>query len=157
MPRGSLPQHGHSPRVGPSPEYSSWQHMKTRCLSKNFKQHHDYGGRGITVYEPWITSFPSFLEYIGPKPEPKKLYSLDRKDNNRGYEPGNVRWATKEQQTANKRRQKPETREGYIAVPCRVCGKEFMKHPARKYYYCSKGCNSRFNGKRYIRKKENKP
>ena len=75
--------------------------MRSRCYNQKNKHYKDYGGRGITVYEPWRTSFQDFLEHIGPKPGPG--YSVDRMDNSRNYEPGNVRWATASEQTSNRR------------------------------------------------------
>lgn len=75
--------------------------MRKRCLDPSNRQYPDYGGRGITVCDEWKNSFENFLAYMGEKPE--KSYSLDRIDNNRGYEPGNVRWASKETQSRNRR------------------------------------------------------
>jgi hypothetical protein len=44
-------------------------------------------------------SFDEFFELLGPKPEG---CSLDRIDPLGHYEPGNVRWATHAEQTANR-------------------------------------------------------
>jgi hypothetical protein len=51
--------------------------------------------------DEWIESFDLFLAHIGPKPDPRM--SLDRIDNSKGYEPGNVRWATWPEQLKNRR------------------------------------------------------
>lgn len=76
--------------------------MRYRCFCPNNPAYKDYGGRGITVCKEWVDSFAVFIEYVGRRPSPK--YSLDRYPNNNGnYEPGNVRWATSEQQAANTR------------------------------------------------------
>ena len=88
-----------------SPLYTLWRNIKTRCL--NPLNHHFpfYGGRGITCYEPWAASFERFatdlLAAIGQKPSPQ--HSLDRIDNTRGYEPGNLQWATMRDQSRNRR------------------------------------------------------
>jgi hypothetical protein len=75
--------------------------MKTRCFNPRQKRWADWGGRGITVCERWLQSFPAFLEDVGLKPSP--LHSLDRLDNNGNYEPSNVRWATMSEQRNNQR------------------------------------------------------
>lgn len=75
--------------------------MKSRCTNPNNSEWRDYGGRGITVYKEWLHSFEAFYGYVGPKLGPQ--YSLGRKDNDRGYLPGNVRWENAEQQNNNRR------------------------------------------------------
>lgn len=76
-------------------------HAKTaRKSPPEIKGYENYGGRGITVCAEWL-DFPTFFAAVGPKPG--KKYSIERIDNNRGYEHGNVRWATMKEQARNKR------------------------------------------------------
>lgn len=84
-----------------TPEYKCWQQIKARCLNPNHRAYADYGGRGITVHETWVNDFVAFLDHVGPRPS--RRHSLDRIDNNRGYEPGNVRWASPKRQNNNRR------------------------------------------------------
>jgi hypothetical protein len=84
-----------------TPEYRVWSLMKDRCLNPRSSNYPYWGGRGIKIYEPWVHDFLVFYEYLGPKPS--RQHSLDRIDNNGHYEPGNVRWATRLQQTQNRR------------------------------------------------------
>lgn len=81
-------------------EFSAWRNMKARCLDPRHKSYPRYGGRGITVCERWVRSYPDFLADVGPRPATNM--TLDRIDNYRGYEPGNVRWATRSEQQRNK-------------------------------------------------------
>jgi hypothetical protein len=75
--------------------------MIQRCHNPNYPQWKDYGGRGIEVCNEWRNSFEAFFRYIGPRPSPN--HTIDRIENNRGYEPGNVRWATRKEQNRNSR------------------------------------------------------
>ena len=75
--------------------------MRYRCRSPGARNFKNYGGRGISVCARWDESFPDFFADMGPRPSPK--HSLDRIDNSKGYEPGNVVWATRRQQNFNKR------------------------------------------------------
>lgn len=84
-----------------SSEYRSWISIKDRCLNKNSKDYKRYGGSGIKICEEWANSFSMFFNHIGKKPSNK--HSVDRIDNYKGYEPGNVRWATTKEQSLNKK------------------------------------------------------
>lgn len=77
----------------------SWRNMLNRCLHPRPFEYEMYGARGITVCERWMT-FESFLEDMGECP-PK--LTLERIDNDRGYEPGNCKWASQAVQARNKR------------------------------------------------------
>jgi hypothetical protein len=101
--------HGHARRdanaVGRTPEYRAYMEAKLRCTNPNNHAWQDYGGRGIKFL---FTSFEQFFAELGKRPagvdsRGRALYSLDRKDNDGNYEPGNVRWATRDVQQNNRR------------------------------------------------------
>jgi len=80
-----------------TPEYTAYCNAQARCNNPKCDKYKYYGGRGIKFL---FTSFEQFFSEIGLRP---KGTTLDRINNNGNYEPGNVRWATKAQQNANKR------------------------------------------------------
>ncbi len=83
------------------PGYHVWCKMLARCLNPNTADYERYGERGIGVCDRWQTSFAAFLSDMGPRPS--LSHSIDRKDNDGNYEPGNCRWATRTEQNRNKR------------------------------------------------------
>ena len=97
--------HGHTKRANKgeprSAEYRAWRGMKSRCLDPNNQNAKDYSERGISVSQEWIDSFETFFKDMGPRPSSK--HSLDRKDNDKGYSKDNCRWATKAEQSRNRR------------------------------------------------------
>lgn len=94
--------HGATFRGKITREFRIWAAAKQRCFNPKNTNYHNYGGRGIIMYEGWHHDFKAFLDYIGPCPSSQ--HSLDRYPNNNGnYEPGNVRWVTHVQQHTNKR------------------------------------------------------
>lgn len=92
--------HGHA--AVDSPEYRAWRHANQRCHYARHPQFASYGGRGIRMCDEWRKDFTAFLRHVGPRPS--KDHSLDRIDNDKGYEPGNVRWATRSEQARNRRK-----------------------------------------------------
>lgn len=84
-----------------TPEFSIWGSIIDRCCNEKCKKYPLYGGRGITICAEWKESFFAFFRHIGPRPSNK--HSIDRIDNDKGYEPGNVRWATLDIQNNNRR------------------------------------------------------
>lgn len=83
-----------------TPEWTIWQGMWNRCTVEGNRSYKDYGGRGIVVCDRWAL-FSNFFNDVGSRPSNK--HSLDRIDNNKNYEPCNVRWATRAVQNRNTR------------------------------------------------------
>ena len=80
-------------------EYNSWNTMLQRCNNPNVKSYHNYGERGITVCKRWL-HFENFLKDMGIKP---KGLTIERIDNDKGYEPENCVWASWTKQRRNQR------------------------------------------------------
>lgn len=104
---------GKAKRIHPDlPEFKNWQAMVSRCVNEKNPRYEDYGGRGIAVCDRWLKSFDAFYEDMGPKPTPD--HTIDRKDNDAGYDPENCRWATRSEQQRNKRTTKLYEHDGRL-------------------------------------------
>ncbi len=84
-------------------EYNSWAGMKDRCLNKNCKDYHLYGGIGIKICDRWL-NFDGFYEDMGDRPT--REHSIDRMNTRGNYEKSNCRWATPREQARNRRTSK---------------------------------------------------
>lgn len=76
--------------------------MKYRCYNENHIAYKHYGGRGITVCNEWLHDFAVFRGWALSHGYSDDL-TIDRIDNDKGYGPDNCRWATWQEQSANKR------------------------------------------------------
>lgn len=79
--------------------YNSWHSMLQRCENPNYPEYKYWGGRGIRVCVHWH-DFQNFFADMGIRPNG---LTLDRKNNDGNYEPGNCRWATIQEQRVNSR------------------------------------------------------
>ncbi len=93
-------KHGQARAGNLSLTYRSWMYMIHRCYYLNPYRSNYYQKNNILVCDEWRNSFEAFFRDMGLRPSSK--HSIDRIKNNMGYEPGNVRWATPEEQRKNK-------------------------------------------------------
>ena len=85
-----------------TPEYRTWNNIRTRCTYSTHNSFKNYGARGIRVCKVWSDSFVRFFRDVGLRPSSE--HELDRIDNDKDYEPGNVRWVTHAENNLNTRR-----------------------------------------------------
>ena len=114
-----------------TPEWNSWKSMIDRCTRQTHPKYDLYGGRGISVCQEWRDSFELFFSHIGKKPS--RGHSIDRIDTNKGYEPGNVRWADDFQQNNNRRSNVTVEIDGNVLTAAQVARKFGITHRAAIY------------------------
>lgn len=107
-----------------TPFYQVWNTMIMRCHNSNVKSFESYGARGIKVCERWRT-FENFKTDMWPGYKPG--LTLDRLDNNKGYDPGNCEWATPRQQANNTRRNRLITYKGETLTMSEMARKHELK------------------------------
>lgn len=122
-------------RLTGSYNHELWMRMKARCYYTNKKYYKKYKENKIGVHEDWRTDFESFNKYLnevlGPRPE---NYTLDRIDNKKDYEPGNIRWASSSEQCQNRNCYNPT---GYQGVT--KDRKKFVAQITTNYRYTRLG------------------
>ncbi len=99
--------HGCCSRDGATKEYRAWESMISRCERTTGKSVKSYRSKGVTVCQRWRESFENFLADMGHSPTEE--HTVDRRDNDGNYEPGNCRWATRKEQMRNTSKNHPVT------------------------------------------------
>jgi hypothetical protein len=102
-------RHGESSYQGrrTTPEFNAHAGMMARCFNPDDAAYGNYGGRGIRVCERWakgedgLSGYECFLADMGRRPSAS--HSIDRRENSKGYSKSNCRWATKKEQSRNRR------------------------------------------------------
>lgn len=126
--------------------YKSWCKIKERCYNQNDISYKDYGANGITMSEEFRNNFISFYNEVGDPPDSSSDWSIDRIDNNLGYQSGNLRWASSAQQARNKQIRYDNT--------TGVTGDQWYNGKSSLYavatwYFNGKACNKKFNTNKY--------
>lgn len=98
--------------------YRTWQHIWQRCTNPVATGYASYGGRGITVCKRWA-KFPSFLADMGEPPSTQ--HTIERIDVDSGYTPSNCRWATRAEQSVNRRTNRRITYQGKTQTVIEWC------------------------------------
>lgn len=95
------PKHNHG--MAGTIIHKKWKSIVQRCTNPKNSHYHLYGGCGVKICDEWRYDFQVFYDYVSKLPHfGEKGRSIDRFPNKRGnYEPGNVRWATDEEQARN--------------------------------------------------------
>jgi hypothetical protein len=125
MSEGGPPRsrHGYARKGQVHPLHRVWSQMLQRCSNPNDKRFKSYGKRGITVCERWL-SFENFIADVGERPEGvgptgRSLWSLDRRDNDKGYGPDNFKWSTAKEQGEHTSRNRLLTLDGVTQPLCK--------------------------------------
>ena len=91
--------HGYSAQ----PFYNQWRALRSRCHNPHDSRYAYYGGRGIFMAPEWRDSFLAYRAAVAALGPRQPGWTLDRIDNDRGYEPANIHWASNSTRMRNRR------------------------------------------------------
>lgn len=114
----NTPLRKYSRNVRADPEYIVWKGMRARVTNPKHPSYAAYKELGVTIAAEF-DNYEVFLAEVGNRPDPG--YWIERKDNNKGYEPGNLKWATPTEQCRNTRRNRLLTLEGVTRTLVEWC------------------------------------
>lgn len=111
------------------PLYSRWLSMRQRCLNPSSSNYKNYGARGIKI-EDFLLDFGNYVHYVESLPNyPSQLsedWQLDRIDNDKGYERGNLRWTNRSIQITNTRKKTNSYHSNYVGITYSTIHKKWV-------------------------------
>ncbi len=132
-------------RMTGHPMFRRWRLIKERCYSENREIYKRYGARGITMCDEWRNDFMAFYDYMINLPNYDLSLTIDRINGKIGYVPGNVRWATRQVQAANRLLNK-NSKSGYTGVYYIDSIKKYKSQIKARGIYYYLGCYSDIKG-----------
>lgn len=114
--------------------YGIRRQMIERCYDKDSQYYYNYGGRGITVCDEWLTEGGqyAFQEWAYTSGYHRGL-TIDRIDNNGQYSPSNCRWVTMKEQSNNKRNNVYITLNGKTKTLAQWCDEYGAEYSRTRY------------------------
>jgi hypothetical protein len=135
--------HGHTLKGIKSPTMRSYQSMVARCIHPSNPAHEHYQARGITICDRWLSGeaggsgFECFLSDMGERPS--KLFTIERTDNRKGYEPSNCCWATRREQARNRSTTNLHTYQGEMLTLRELSEKTAISYEVLRYRVTRRG------------------
>jgi hypothetical protein len=129
-----------------------FEQMKRRCHDPKCKDFPAYGALGIAVYEPWRLDIREFMEWLVKQPGwDNPQLQLDRKNNKKGYTPGNLRFVTRSVNCNNRK-----SRVGIFYFNRRWSAQEFRErfcptwNPGTVHNHMKRGHDATYMAKLYL-------
>lgn len=116
------------------PLYKIFHSIKDRCLNKNTKCYHRYGGRGIVIFREWLNDPASFIRWAISSGWLHGL-EIDRRDNDKGYCPENCRFVDHITNSKNRTLLQSNNKTGYCGVTKHGSKFQAAVTHKRKYKY----------------------
>lgn len=92
--------HGHTINFEQSKLYAYWLETRKSLTEPSRDSYPTFGGRGIKMLPKWFDSFEAFLSDVGDRTSEGLV--LRRKDADKNFVPGNMRWCSPEQSNLGK-------------------------------------------------------
>lgn len=101
--------------------YHTLHGIKQRCYNPKNKDYKNYGGRGITVCDEWLSNPSAFVQWGIENGWQKGLHT-DRKDNDGNYTPNNCQFITNAANQLNKRSRYSKRDYVYLGIAYTLSG-----------------------------------
>lgn len=96
------PNYKHGKTLTDMKIYWVWDAINQRCNNPKNAAYTRYGAKGITMDKSWKNSIQTFIDDMGPKPNNTERFTVERRNNDKGYNKNNCYWATYTEQNNNR-------------------------------------------------------